>query len=149
MLSSHYSIPPGALVLVTGANGYIASHVINLLLFSGYKVRGTIREPKPWLDDFFNAKHGQDKYESVVIPKLEDDGALNNCMEGICGVLHVASDMSYNPDPNVVIPNVVAATLNVLAAAARAPSVKRVVLTSSVLAALDGNDDEMVADVGK
>ena len=30
-------------VLVTGASGYIASHVVHLLLTKGYKVRGTVR----------------------------------------------------------------------------------------------------------
>lgn len=31
------------LVLVTGASGYIASHVVKTLLDSGYQVRGTVR----------------------------------------------------------------------------------------------------------
>lgn len=33
-------------VIVTGANGYLASHIIKLLLESGYKVKGTIRDLK-------------------------------------------------------------------------------------------------------
>lgn len=33
------SIPQGSLVLVTGANGFIASHVVKQLLENGYKVR--------------------------------------------------------------------------------------------------------------
>lgn len=31
------------LVLVTGASGYLACHVINILLELGFKVRGTVR----------------------------------------------------------------------------------------------------------
>jgi nucleoside-diphosphate-sugar epimerase len=31
------------LVLVTGANGYAASHIIHALLNAGYRVRGTVR----------------------------------------------------------------------------------------------------------
>jgi len=40
--------PPGddSLVLVTGASGYIAGHIIKLLLERGYRVRGTIRSVK-------------------------------------------------------------------------------------------------------
>ena len=30
-------------VLVTGASGYIASHIVRLLLEKGYCVRGTVR----------------------------------------------------------------------------------------------------------
>jgi len=33
-------------VLVTGASGYIALHVINQLLKDGHKVRGTVRNLK-------------------------------------------------------------------------------------------------------
>lgn len=33
-------------VIVTGANGYLASHIIKLLLETGYKVKGTIRDLK-------------------------------------------------------------------------------------------------------
>ena len=44
------------IVLVTGAGGYIAAHIIKQLLELGYKVRGTLRSikdekktlPVPW-----------------------------------------------------------------------------------------------------
>ncbi|KAH8427043.1 uncharacterized protein LDX57_004761 [Aspergillus melleus] len=132
------TIPAGSWVLVTGANGYIASHIINLLLSSGYKVKGTVREPKPWLDEFFIGRHGDGNYQSVVVPALEVEGALEEHLEDVRGVLHVASDMSFNPDPQAVIPGVLAATLNVLKAAAKVRSVERVALTSSVVAAFPG-----------
>ena len=48
-------------VLVTGASGYIASHVIKELLHRGYKVIGTVRsiankDKYTFLYDFPNAK---------------------------------------------------------------------------------------------
>jgi nucleoside-diphosphate-sugar epimerase len=36
-------IPKGSLIVVTGVNGYIASHVAYQLLLSGYRVHGTVR----------------------------------------------------------------------------------------------------------
>lgn len=36
-------VEPGSTVMVTGANGYIAAHVVALLLTRGYKVIGTVR----------------------------------------------------------------------------------------------------------
>jgi nucleoside-diphosphate-sugar epimerase len=89
MSNLHYTISPGSCVLVTGANGYIGSHVINSLLSLGYKVRGTVRAEKPWLDQFFKTKYDEDKYESVVVPRLEEDRALDSFMEGVCGIVHV------------------------------------------------------------
>jgi nucleoside-diphosphate-sugar epimerase len=56
-------------------------------------------------------------------------------LAGCSGVIHVASDLSYNPDPNAVIPTVKNGVVNALNAAARTPSVKRFVLTSSSTAA--------------
>lgn len=44
---------------------------------------------------------------------------------------HLASNVYLSPDPNEVIPEVIAGALNVLKSAARTPSVKRVVYTSS------------------
>lgn len=34
------------MVLVTGASGYVASHVVHNLLKAGYRVRGTVRSLK-------------------------------------------------------------------------------------------------------
>ena len=47
-----------------------------------------------------------------------------------------ASIMTMNPDPNAVIPTVIAGTVNALSAAAKTSSVKRFVLTSSSTALL-------------
>jgi nucleoside-diphosphate-sugar epimerase len=54
---------------------------------------------------------------------------------GVEGVIHLASPVDMNDDPNVVIPVAVNATLTVLKSAAKSPSVKRFVLTSSSVAA--------------
>ncbi|RFU35043.1 hypothetical protein B7463_g1306, partial [Scytalidium lignicola] len=136
MASTDYSIPRGSLVLVTGANGYIASHVVDILLELGYNVRGTVRSKKPWLDHYFQTKHGIGRYESVLVPVIETEGAMDAAMKDVAGVLHIASDLSLNTDPNKVIPQVTAATLNVLESARRQDSVKRFVLTSSSTAAI-------------
>ncbi len=37
------AIPKDSLVLVTGVNGYIASHIADQFLEAGYRVRGTAR----------------------------------------------------------------------------------------------------------
>lgn len=47
-----------------------------------------------------------------------------------------ASDVSLNPDPNIVIPIAVGGVINVFKAASKSGSVKRVVLTSSSSAAI-------------
>lgn len=62
-----------------------------------------------------------------------------------------ATDVSFNPDADTVIPKVTAATVNMLNAAAKEPSVKSVVLTSSSSAALipEPNKEGIVVNEGK
>ena len=39
------AVAPGAVVAVTGANGFIGSHVCKKLLEDGYSVRAVVRDP--------------------------------------------------------------------------------------------------------
>lgn len=83
------ALQPGERVLVTGANSYIGSHIVDLLLSLGYLVRGTIRAEKPWLDDYFTSKYGPGKYESVVVPDIAQKESLVKVLGGVTGLLHV------------------------------------------------------------
>ncbi|KAL1985643.1 hypothetical protein VTN96DRAFT_7510 [Rasamsonia emersonii] len=138
MSESAYAIPPNSTIVVTGANGYIASHIVDVLLQLGFHVRGTVRSAKPWLDRLFEERHrhGKGRFESVIVPRMDVEGALDEVVKGAAGLIHVASDVSMNPDPNTVIPAAVNLTVNALKAASKQPSIKRVVLTSSSSAVL-------------
>lgn len=81
-------LPVGSLILVTGANGYIGSHIVNILLQEGYNVRGTVRDKKPWLDALFEDKYGAGKFQSVVIPDLSVQEDLQAVLDGVSGVIH-------------------------------------------------------------
>ncbi|KAM6488153.1 hypothetical protein HDV62DRAFT_396791 [Trichoderma sp. SZMC 28011] len=133
---SEYAIPPGGLVLVTGANGYIASHIVDVLLELGYNVRGTVRQSKPWLDRFFEDKYGKGRYESIVVSAMEEEDAFASAAKGTDGIIHVATDVSLASDPHRIIPAVRNGTINALKAASSQESVKRFVLTSSSTAAI-------------
>lgn len=63
-------VPPGSLVLVTGANGFIAMWIIHVLLEKGYRVRGTVRsaEKIAHIKKTFE-KYG-DKIELVVVDDI-------------------------------------------------------------------------------
>ncbi|GKZ85970.1 hypothetical protein AnigIFM56816_000818 [Aspergillus niger] len=129
-------IPPGALILVTGVNGQIGSHVARQLLEAGYRVRGTVRDSSKskWVHELFDQKPGKGRFESVVIKDITADGAFNDAMKGVSAIAHVASTVNMSPDPNVVIPETIAAVLSCLKSAAKERSVKRFVYTSSTMA---------------
>lgn len=143
------AIPKGSTILVTGVNGLIGSHVADQLIKFGYKVRGTVREPSKhkWIEDLFEKSYGPGKIELVSVKDMAVEGAFDEAVKGVSGVAHVASVLTFDSDPEKVIPPVVAGTLNAAKAAAKDPSVKRFVLTSSAVAATFVNvEKETVVD---
>lgn len=78
-------IAPGSWILVTGANGFIASHVADELLKIGYKVRGTVRDAtrSSWLQELFDKKYGPGKFEMVVVEDMVTPGAFDEATKGI------------------------------------------------------------------
>ena len=62
-MSPQYAIPPDSLILVTGANSLIGSHVADQLLLAGYRVRGTARSMSKaaWLKELFDGKYGEEE----------------------------------------------------------------------------------------
>ena len=84
-LYSNPTIEPGSLVLVTGVNGLIASHIADQFLALNYKVRGTVRDAvkSAWVTDLFEQKYGPGKFELVVVKDLTAVGAFDSAVKGI------------------------------------------------------------------
>ncbi|MET8777288.1 aldehyde reductase [Nocardia sp. NPDC004654] len=135
-------------VLVTGATGFVAGHVIAELLEHGYRVRATVRD----LANTGKRAHlvelarrlGADL--EFVAADLDHDTGWAEAVAGCAYVLHVASPFpSYVPDDErELVEPAVQGTLRVLRAAAAEPGVRRVVLTSSVAAIAYGHDVDEV-----
>jgi uncharacterized protein YbjT (DUF2867 family) len=89
MTKDQYTFPPGSTVLVTGANAYIGSHVINILLGLGYRVRGTVRTPRPWLNEYFDACYGPGLFETILVTDFRDPSAFDHALVGVSGVVHM------------------------------------------------------------
>lgn len=140
------TIEKGSTVLVTGVNGFIASHVADQLLQAGYNVRGTARSTSKadWLYELFDTKYGKGKFECVEVADMVHDGAFDEAVKGVSGICHLASILSFSSNPDEVIPQTVKGALNVLTSASREASVKSVVYTSSSCAALLPQPDKKI-----
>lgn len=79
------------LILVTGASGYVAAHVLNEFLENGYSVRGTVRS-KSTADKVrkTHAKYG-DKLSFAIVEDIAAPGAFNEAVKGVDGVSHIAA----------------------------------------------------------
>ena len=64
------TITPGKKVLVTGANGFLAVHVVDILLRKGYAVRGVVRslQKEDHIKNLF-AEYGE-KFELAVVEDI-------------------------------------------------------------------------------
>ncbi|KAJ7603330.1 NAD-P-binding protein [Mycena polygramma] len=136
----------GCLVLVTGVNGFIASHVADQLLAAGYNVRGTARSAAKlqWLHELFDKKYGAGRFEGISVPDMVADGAFDEAVKGASGIIHLASIVTFSNKVDEVVPPTVKGTLEVLESAAKELGVKSVVYTSSSTACLLPQPDKAI-----
>jgi len=129
------ALPPNSLILVTGASGHIAGHVVHEALLAGYRVRGTARSAAKTAHTQTTYARFGDAYTTTVVSDFALPHAFDEAVRGVDAIIHVASDTTFGTDPNVVVTGVVNGVESLLTAAAAEPSVKRFVLTSSSMAA--------------
>ena len=125
-------------VLVTGGNGYIASWLVKYLLEDGVDVHATVRDPdnRAKVGHLLKAAQGAKGKLTLFKADLLREGAFDAAMQGCELVFHTASPFVIkglkDAQKDLVDP-AVNGTRNVLEAANRIASVKRIVLTASVV----------------
>lgn len=133
-------------VLVTGASGFVASHIVRQLLEDGYRVRGTVRNPdKAKAEGHLTGLPGATGRLDLVPADLLGPRAFDEPVLGCEYVIHTASPYVIDvddPQRDLVDP-AVTGTTSVLESCLAVGSVRRVVLTSSVAAITDQADGHL------
>lgn len=125
-------------VLVTGATGYVASWIVAALLDAGVSVHAAVRDPDNQTKVGHLLKAAEDAPGTLTLFRsdLLEEGSYTEAMQGCAIVFHTASPFVRNvadPQRDLVTP-AVEGTRNVLDSADQVPTVRRVVLTSSIAA---------------
>lgn len=126
---------------LTGATGHIGFRVLALLLSQGYHCRISSRKlsTAAKLKELPSIAPYADNLEVIEIPDFFAPSAFDDAVKDVDFVFHIASPIpditsgsgSYDVDQTYISP-AVTGTTSVLTSASKSPTVKRVVITSSV-----------------
>lgn len=91
LCSSYYLNPQPPIkmsptILVTGASGFIAAHVVNELLKRGYNVRGTVRSENAAATSLKIHETYRAQLSFTIVPDIAAPGAFNEAVQGVDGV---------------------------------------------------------------
>jgi dihydroflavonol-4-reductase len=123
-------------ILVTGVSGFVGSRIAEAFIAAGHSVRGTARSRSKVPDALSGIE--------IVEADLMVEGAFDEAASDAVAVVHTASPYVVDvadPQRDLVDP-ALDGTTRVLEACLRAPSVRRVVLTSSMAAVTDSPDPQ-------
>ncbi|KAK6456800.1 cinnamyl-alcohol dehydrogenase flavonol reductase [Scheffersomyces xylosifermentans] len=134
-------------VFITGASGFIAQHIVKLLIDNGYDVVGTVRSTTKGeaLKSYLNVGN---RFHYEIVPDITSEGAFDEALKknsGIKYLLHTASPFFYDttdPEHDLIIP-AINGTKNILNAVKKyRPEIEKVVITSSDAAIYNSEDEQ-------
>lgn len=125
----------GSLVFITGATGYIGTHLVGDVLKVGHRVRVAVRsqEKSQLIKELYPS--AADKIEYAVVPDMSQPGAYQDALKGVSYVFHLAGamvDKGVELERDFVDP-AVNGTLSILESAKKEPSIQKVAIVSSFL----------------
>ncbi|KAJ0268232.1 hypothetical protein COL940_013576 [Colletotrichum noveboracense] len=128
-------------VLVTGATGFIGAHIVDELLRRGFRVRGSTRTLAKGKEMIKTREQYADKLDFIEVGDFENTNVFDERMEGIDGIIHVASPFTYDVKDNEreLIRPAKNGVHAIMSAAEAQPNIKRIVITSSFAAVLNAD----------
>ncbi|GFP59623.1 putative uncharacterized oxidoreductase C513.07 [Trichoderma asperellum] len=127
-------------VLVTGASGFIAAHVVEAFLRKGYNVRGTVRSDKTAAEVLKTHAKYSEQISVAIVPDIGAPNAFDEAVKGVDGIIHTASPFILNAvdfETELLQPAINGTTSILEATQKYNSAVSRVVVTSSFASVLD------------
>ncbi|KAH7098850.1 hypothetical protein BKA62DRAFT_772971 [Auriculariales sp. MPI-PUGE-AT-0066] len=93
------AISAPALVLVSGASGFVGAHVCRAFLARGYAVRGTVRSPAKgeYLQKMFDGEF-PGYFTFVIVADIVAPGAFDAAVKDVDAIAHTASPFEFVAD---------------------------------------------------
>lgn len=133
-------------ILITGATGHLGFRVLVLALEAGYNARVAVRNQsgadKVLAASSIKKLNSGSNIAFVTVPDIVADGAYNEAVKGVQYIIHCASPLVSGVTDHFeekVIAPAVKGTTSILHAAYTSPEVKRIVITSSIVASIPLN----------
>ncbi|KAF6800137.1 NAD-dependent epimerase dehydratase [Colletotrichum musicola] len=133
-------------ILVTGANGYIGTHVVGLALERGYNVRATARSESSIanLRSLFLDAASLGRLSFAIVQDITEAGSYKDALAGVTAVVHTASPFILNPKDNetdLLRPAIRGSVAILEAVKAYGPQVKHITNVSSLASVVDLSKD--------
>ena len=135
--------------LVTGANSFVAAHVINELISEGHTVTGTVRRLSAGEAVLKEHLEWQGKLDFVTVDDYAKDGVFDSIFQNqqFDHIVHVAAPMVGKPELNdyerdFYRPSVEGNLSLLRSAKAHAPTLKSIAVTGSINANTMGSAEE-------
>jgi Nucleoside-diphosphate-sugar epimerases len=127
-------------VLITGASGFVAAHIVQVFLEAGYAVRGTVRSEATAEKVRRTYPKYADRLSFAIVPDMAQSNAFDEAVKDVDGIIHTATPFQVQVEDNErdLLRPAIEGTVNLLLAAKKyAAQVRRIVLISSFAAMLD------------
>eukprot|EP01104_Vermistella_antarctica_P010580 TRINITY_DN2832_c0_g3_i1.p1 TRINITY_DN2832_c0_g3~~TRINITY_DN2832_c0_g3_i1.p1 ORF type:complete len:325 (-),score=88.81 TRINITY_DN2832_c0_g3_i1:721-1695(-) len=134
-------------VVVTGANGFIASHIVRILLEKSYQVVGTVRDPtnETKVGHLRSLPNADANLSLKKADLLDDASVYQSLFEDAVGVFHTASPIGLTDgDEDSYVGPARQGVLTVMEACHNTPTLRRLVLTSSTASVCGGQPEDKV-----
>ncbi|KAJ5244844.1 NAD dependent epimerase/dehydratase [Penicillium chrysogenum] len=91
---------PNQIVLVSGASGFVATHVLDAFLSAGYSVPGTVRSEKTADKVLRTFPKYEVKLIFAIVSDIGKPNAFDVAVKGVDSIIHTASPAQFRVDDN-------------------------------------------------
>ena len=129
-------------ILLTGTTGSLGAHVLDQLLANDkHTVRAIVRsfaKSRAFLENKYASHISSGHLSLLEIPDLTTPHAFDTAAKAVDAIIHIATPLAYTGDLKAqVIDPTWTIDASILRAAAHSPSVKRVIITGSIVSTMN------------